>query len=182
MNETPHTKGPFRYEDWSYGQGTRTVPVVISNSANRRLCAADSDDGQDNPYTIPLAEARANARLFAKSFSMPHYCTDPECEGGKLMRELEHLTPGGSEYVGDVGRCIEAIKQSREMDRKAREVLGHKFQALRTLNEQLATALGKMLDAYAPLAEKIVQLGGEETLHSAVRAARAAIAEQLKFF
>lgn len=36
----------------------------------------------------------------------------------KAMRALEHLTPGGSEFVGDVDRCVETIKQMRDMEHR----------------------------------------------------------------
>jgi hypothetical protein len=34
-------------------------------------------------------------------------------ERDKAMRALESLTPGGSEYVNDVERCVETIKATR---------------------------------------------------------------------
>lgn len=36
----------------------------------------------------------------------------------KAMRALEHLTPSGSEFVGDVDACVKWIRDSREQEHK----------------------------------------------------------------
>ena len=59
----------------------------------------------------------------------PHYCQERDCEGGKLMRDLEELTPSGSEYVGDVRACIEFIKRNRKMEENWRHSLVEKMRA-----------------------------------------------------
>ena len=65
-----HTPGPWKYENWKYknpqtGEIDRIVPVVWSASKEIRISALDSDEGKDNPFTVPLNEAEANARLIA---------------------------------------------------------------------------------------------------------------------
>lgn len=39
-------------------------------------------------------------------------------EHNGAMRALESLTPGGSEFVGDVERCIQEIRYHRELQHK----------------------------------------------------------------
>lgn len=106
----------------------------------------------------------ANARLIAAAPEMPHYCEYENCTGGRLMRELESLTPGGSEYVGDVGRCIEAIKDSREMDGKIIAKLCDSMNELRHINAELLEALQQAAFAIP-------------TTHAAFETVRAAIAK-----
>jgi hypothetical protein len=65
-----HTPGPWKTETWEYRNPKnekykRLVPVVISPRRKMRILAVDSDEGKENPYTIPLDEAKANARLIA---------------------------------------------------------------------------------------------------------------------
>lgn len=65
-----HTPGPWIFETWKYrnpegGNLERVVPVVILSDKELRLAQMDSDEGNENPYTIPLEEATANARLIA---------------------------------------------------------------------------------------------------------------------
>jgi hypothetical protein len=70
MSTTKHTPGPWDAQTWNYknpqtGTLERSVPVVVSQQREMRIAELDSDAGHANPYTIPLDEASANARLIA---------------------------------------------------------------------------------------------------------------------
>ena len=65
-----HTPGPWTADNWVYKDPQTNiteniVPVVLGKKF--RIAAIDSDNGKDNPYTIPLSEAKANARLIASA-------------------------------------------------------------------------------------------------------------------
>src|SRR6185437_12921928 len=107
MSTVKHTPGPWKAE-------SPCPASVWAGNIQVASCWWKNEDGSDGPNLDRMDQRLANARLIAAAPEMPHYCQDKDCEGGRLMRELEHLTPGGSEYVGDVGRCIEAIKSSQK--------------------------------------------------------------------
>lgn len=133
-----HTKGPWV----ATSQGGVWTRDEVNGKQSSRVQVVMSDGIRGNPYSDAYEEeCKANIDLIADAPGFPHYCTDPECKGGKLMRDLEHLTPGGSEFVGDVERCIEAIKQSREMESKVRETLARKLKSERELNAELLESL-----------------------------------------
>lgn len=72
-----HTPGPWTADNWVYKDPQTNiteniVPVVLGKEF--RIAAIDSDNGKDNPYTIPLSEAKANARLIASAPDLLDAC------------------------------------------------------------------------------------------------------------
>jgi hypothetical protein len=67
---TKHTPGPWKDEVWDYPLANPPRKDLVVQSMAHPLAVVAWDEGKDNPYTIPLAEARANARLFAAASKM----------------------------------------------------------------------------------------------------------------
>jgi hypothetical protein len=93
-----HTAGPWKYELWKYenpktGKPERLVPVVVGIDRGVRIAAVDSDEGNENPYTLPLEEAKDNARLIAAAPDM--------------LAALENIA-GRMRYHLDCGGVVEA--------------------------------------------------------------------------
>ncbi len=59
---------------------------------------------------VAAIEARNAPDLDAATKAVEWHMCKPGREKS-AMRALENLTPGGSEYVGDIARCIEFIRQ-----------------------------------------------------------------------
>ena len=62
-----HTKGPWKVETWDYPYATPPRKELKIVSPERLLATLQCDFTGDNPYTVPQAEAEANARSFAAS-------------------------------------------------------------------------------------------------------------------
>ena len=62
---TEHTPAPWRVEVWEYPTAKTPHNDLQICSKDQLICSLRWADGQDNPYTIPDGEARANARLMA---------------------------------------------------------------------------------------------------------------------
>ena len=60
-----HTKGPWKVETWDYPYATPPRKELKIVSPERLLATLQCDFTEDNPYTIPRAEAESNAQLFA---------------------------------------------------------------------------------------------------------------------
>lgn len=61
---TAHTKGVLKVNVWDYPQADPPRRELVIENKTNRIAVLDWDQGKDNPYTIPEAEARANAALF----------------------------------------------------------------------------------------------------------------------
>lgn len=60
-----HTPGPWAVDTWDYSQANPPKRELAVQTPTHRIAVVDWDAGKDNPYTIPDAEAKANARLIA---------------------------------------------------------------------------------------------------------------------
>ena len=62
-----YTKGEWRIDIWDYPTATPPRKELQVISATNLLATFQCDFTGDNPYTVPQAEAEANARLFVAS-------------------------------------------------------------------------------------------------------------------
>ena len=60
-----HTPGPWKCEEWRYPDATPPRVEIVIHNDRSRVAILDADEHGDNPYTLPWAEAKANARLIA---------------------------------------------------------------------------------------------------------------------
>lgn len=74
---------------------------------------------------------------------------DAECGTDEAMRALESLTPGGSEYVGDVPRCVEFIKKARALEHEQLLKQSKARQAAEASTAELVEALRECLAVFA---------------------------------
>ena len=65
-----YTKGEWRIDIWDYPTATPPRKELQVLSATNLLATFQCDFTGDNPYTVPQAEAEANARLFALAPTM----------------------------------------------------------------------------------------------------------------
>lgn len=72
--KTKHTTGPWKSARWNYDHANAPYSALVVSNESFRLCRLDYDDIGDNPYTIPAAEAEANARLIAAAPELLEAC------------------------------------------------------------------------------------------------------------
>ena len=65
-----YTKGPLNVSVWDYPRANPPRKELNIQTDQFLVARLAWDEGQDNPYTIPEAEARANAALFAAAPEM----------------------------------------------------------------------------------------------------------------
>jgi hypothetical protein len=65
-----YTKGEWRIDIWDYPTATPPRKELQVISATNLLATFQCDFSGDNPYTVPKAEAEANARLFVASHDL----------------------------------------------------------------------------------------------------------------
>ena len=63
IDPTPHTAGDWNIDVWSYPGATPPRKDLVIHNETNLIATLAWDQGQENPYTIPHAEALANARL-----------------------------------------------------------------------------------------------------------------------
>lgn len=108
------TPGPWVKETWKYqdpetGETDRSIPVIISTTRQLRIAAMDSDEGKDNPYTNPLAEAEANAQLMAAAPDLLEALKATREELRSLENRMaEHLDSEACRVLSEVHRNARA--------------------------------------------------------------------------
>ena len=65
-----HTSGDWQVDTWAYPNAKPPRKELIIRNGDFRLAVIDCDFTGGNPYTIPQAQAEANARLFAAAPSL----------------------------------------------------------------------------------------------------------------
>jgi len=56
-----HASEPWKSETWNYSNRTPTAKMPVVISGDHVIATMKCDGGNDNPYTMPLAEAQATA-------------------------------------------------------------------------------------------------------------------------
>ena len=98
-----HTPTPWKWSVWDYNRADPTRKEPCIENKTHRIALVDSDGGNENPYTIPLKEAEANAAFIVEA------CNNYEA----LKAENEWLSAALNRYV-------ELYKEA-----KARATLGY---------------------------------------------------------
>lgn len=65
-----HTPGPWKVDIWDYSLARPPRKEIVIQSEQFRLAVVDCDFVGDNPYTIAINEAEANATLIAAAPEM----------------------------------------------------------------------------------------------------------------
>lgn len=106
------TKTPWKVEVWNYAHATPPRKELNIQTVTNLLATLQCDYSGDNPYTIPQAEAEANAAFIVRAVNSH----DELLEATKLLFEILDGKLTGTEKIHAIGYARQAIAHAEGRD------------------------------------------------------------------